>query len=105
MKENGRWVASDCGESLKTACYSEERNDWFIVNETTNYDRSMTQCPENYVFDVPRVARQNWELYKVMQGANITGKIWLNLNLVYNQDMCWAIGRYGTCWWSKDVRK
>ncbi|KAI7865981.1 uncharacterized protein EV154DRAFT_532881 [Mucor mucedo] len=102
MEKNGRWYATDCAQSLAVACYSPSQNHWLVLNVTSNYDRSLSECPETYFFDVPRVPRQNLQLQTAMQGANVTGKVWLNLNMVYNQDMCWAVGRYGTCWWSKD---
>lgn len=102
---NGRWVAYDCAESLHVACrLSTDPNQWIISSAPYNYDSSHSACPSDYIFDIPRIPRQNMNLRQAIKDANITDdKIWLNLNLIYNQDSCWAVGRYGSCWWSKDV--
>lgn len=101
VDNGGRWRANDCAEALHVACRTEE-DTWIVTNETYNYDRSLSACPSNTVFEVPRIPRQNLQLREAMRQANKTTGVWLNLNLAYNQDGCWAVG-YGTCWWTDEV--
>lgn len=105
-REGGRWMTNDCAESLLVACrLVTDENQWVLTKSAYNYDRSLTACPSNYIFDIPRIPRQNLRLIQAIKDANITqDKVWLNLNLLYNEDDCWVIGRYGTCWWSINVR-
>lgn len=101
---NGRWVANDCAESLRVACrLAANPNQWVLTKTGYIYDRALSACPQNYIFDIPRIPRQNINLRQVIIAENLTeSKIWLNLNLLYNDDSCWVVGRYGTCWWSSD---
>ncbi|KAL7327253.1 hypothetical protein PS15p_209471 [Mucor circinelloides] len=103
-KSNGRWEATDCANQYRAACRrADNPSAWLLTENTLNYDRSLSACPENYIFDVPRVSRQNTILRKLMAAENITEeKVWINLNLAYNLNACWVIGRYGACWWSSD---
>lgn len=104
-KSNGRWEANDCVDEYRAACRrADNPSAWILTNDTLTYDRSLSSCPENYIFDAPRVPRQNTILANLMVAENVTeGKVWINLNLAYNVRTCWVIGRYGTCWWSGDV--
>ncbi|CAO3651221.1 unnamed protein product [Mucor fragilis] len=101
-KSNGRWEANDCADQYRTACRrANNPNVWVLTKNTLTYDRALSACPENYIFDVPRVPRQNTILRNLMVAENITEeKVWINLNLAYNLNACWVIGRYGSCWWS-----
>lgn len=102
---NGRWIAYDCAESLRVACrLATNPNQWVLTKDSYIYDRALSACPQNYVFDIPRIPRQNIVLRQEMILQNLTeDKVWLNLNLLYTDDSCWVIGRYGACWWSADV--
>ncbi|CAO3639601.1 unnamed protein product [Mucor hiemalis] len=102
--DNGRWVAHDCAEPLRVACrLATNPNQWVLTKNSFIYDRALSACPQNYIFDIPRIPRQNINLRQVMIAQNLTeSKVWINLNLLYNDDSCWVIGRYGTCWWSND---
>lgn len=102
---NGRWQAMDCTYQYRVACRaSADHTQWVLTDATYNYDRSLTACPDDYVFDVPRVPYENAILKKLI--ANITEQdhVWINLNLAYTSDVCWVVGFYGTCWWSDTVR-
>lgn len=81
-----------------------------------SYDRAFSACPDNYVFDVPRVAVQNKQLFHVLQadllqngphdeGINnpLHHLFWINLN-TGNNGACWVVGLYSTCWWLREVR-
>jgi hypothetical protein len=105
MTKNGRWQANDCANEYRTACRSAlDPNVWIITKNAHTYDRSLSACPNNFIFDVPRVPRQNSLLFDEILAANVTEeKIWINLNLVNNANACWAIDRYGTCWWADEV--
>ncbi|KAF1799329.1 hypothetical protein V8B55DRAFT_1366514 [Mucor lusitanicus] len=101
-KSNGRWEANDCANQYRVACRKADNPSvWVLTRNTFTYDRALSACPENYIFDVPRVPRQNTILRNLMVAENITEeKVWINLNLAYNLNACWVIGRYGSCWWS-----
>ncbi|KAI7900445.1 uncharacterized protein BX663DRAFT_544897 [Cokeromyces recurvatus] len=103
-KENGRWKATNCVDQYRVACRKlRELDTWILTQHTYNYERSLTACPEDYVFDVPRIPRQNTILKRIIDYSNITeDRVWINLNLPYNIDNCWVVGRYGTCWWFND---
>lgn len=106
QQTNGRWIAYDCAQPLRTACrLATNPNQWIITNATYIYDRALTAaCPNGYVFDVPRVPKQNIKLRQAIVDANVTDKlVWLNLNLMNTKENCWVVGQYGTCWWSQDV--
>lgn len=103
---SGRWITSDCADTLRVACrLAIDADQWVLTDAAFNYDRSLTACPSNYIFDIPRRPRENMYLLQAMQRANLSDgeKVWLNLNLLYNEDHCWVVGRYGTCWWSINV--
>ncbi len=103
---NGRWIAYDCAETLRVACrLAVNPNEWVLTKNSFIYDRALSACPTNYVFDIPRIPRQNIHLRNAMRAQNLTTEdnVWLNLNLLYTDDSCWVIGRYGSCWWSPDV--
>ncbi|KAI8642642.1 hypothetical protein BD408DRAFT_402524 [Parasitella parasitica] len=104
-KSNGRWQANDCADQYRAACRKANNpSAWVLTKNTLSYDRSLSACPENYIFDVPRVPRQNTILRNLMVAENITEeKVWVNLNLAYNMNTCWVIGRYGSCWWASDT--
>ncbi|KAI9487529.1 MAG: hypothetical protein EXX96DRAFT_82787 [Benjaminiella poitrasii] len=103
-KETGRWAASDCTSQYRTACrHSHNLNIWILTDDVNNYEHSLTGCPDGYIFDVPRIPRQNTLLKRTIENSNVTeDNVWINLNLAYNVDKCWVVGRYGTCWWSDD---
>ena len=104
---NGRWIAHDCALSLRGACrLASDPDEWILTKNTVIYDRALSACPQNYVFDIPRIPRQNIKLWQAMMANNLTAddQVWINLNLMYHDDLCWVIGRYGTCWWASDVK-
>jgi hypothetical protein len=103
---NGRWQATDCANEYRVACRSAfDPNVWIITKNAYTYDRSLSACPNNFIFDVPRVPRQNNMLKNEIVAEDVTEKkIWINLNLVdYKSNACWAIDRYGACWWANGV--
>ncbi|KAI8082678.1 uncharacterized protein B0P05DRAFT_538014 [Gilbertella persicaria] len=104
LLHNGRWKATDCSEQYRVACRSlDDPDTWMITQDIYSYDRSMTSCPDNYTFDVPHIPRQNTILKRLLDQTDIEqDRVWINLNWAYNEDSCWVIGRYGTCWWADD---
>ncbi|KAI8380622.1 hypothetical protein EDC96DRAFT_491610 [Choanephora cucurbitarum] len=105
MLSNGRWRASDCAKEYRIACRLQDDPDaWLITQEAYNYDHSITACPADYTFDVPRIPRQNTLLKLLLdQQTDIQqDRIWINLNLAGSREPCWVIGRYGSCWWTDD---
>lgn len=103
LTKSGRWQANDCADEYRVACRSTlDPNVWLITKNTHPYERSLSACPNNFIFDVPRVPHQNYMLNSKIMAENITEeKIWINLNMVNNA--CWVTGRYGFCWWANGV--
>lgn len=112
---NGRWRSGLCTELLRVACrHKEDPNKWMLTATYVSYDRAFSACPDNYVFDVPRVAVQNKQLFHVLQadllqngphdeGINnpLHHLFWINLNTGSN-GACWVVGLYSTCWWLRE---
>lgn len=105
--KNGRWQAMDCSDNYRVACrLANDPSLWVLTKDGYNYERSLTACPENYVFDVPRLPIQNTILKRLIQSENVQeDHVWINLNLAYNMQQCWVVGRYGTCWWLTTVSR
>jgi hypothetical protein len=101
--KNGRWQVLDCAAQYRVACRAAaDPTQWVLTDATYTYDRSLTACPDNYVFDVPRVPFQNKILKDLIYSIK-DEHVWINLNLAYTVDQCWVVGLYGTCWWSTAV--
>ncbi|KAI8884837.1 hypothetical protein K501DRAFT_332391 [Backusella circina FSU 941] len=100
QRTNGRWRSYSCETPLRVACrFIDDPYKWIITEESYNYDGAAGACPEDYVFDVPRIALQNTLLYNTFLMDNEDTLIWINLNLGFPAQDCWVIGEYGSCWW------
>ncbi|KAI8393712.1 uncharacterized protein BYT42DRAFT_609483 [Radiomyces spectabilis] len=110
---NGRWRAGDCTHLLRVACrHVNDANEWVLTPTFFSYDRALSACPEDYVFDTPRIAQQNRMLFNVLQKDLVHESVddesestdpthhlfWINLNSATG-DNCWVVGRNSTCWW------
>ncbi|KAG2234322.1 hypothetical protein INT48_000772, partial [Thamnidium elegans] len=72
-QSTGRWITSDCADTLRVACrLATDVDQWVLTDTAYNYDRSLTACPSNYIFDIPRQPRQNLYLLQAMQNANLS---------------------------------
>ncbi|KAI9277154.1 hypothetical protein BDA99DRAFT_495024 [Phascolomyces articulosus] len=112
---NGRWRAGDCTELLRVACrHKDDPNKWLLTQTYVSYDRAFSACPDDYVFDCPRIPQQNRMLLNSLaqdfeqNGAkdedtrNILHHLfWINLNSG-NNGSCWVVGLFSTCWWMTD---
>ncbi|KAI8145235.1 hypothetical protein BJV82DRAFT_605451 [Fennellomyces sp. T-0311] len=111
---NGRWRAGLCTELLRVACrHEKDPNKWILTSTYVSYDRAFSACPNEYVFDCPRVAQQNRVLHQVLEADLVTNGVkdggvdellhhlfWINLNSG-NSGNCWVVG-FSRCWWMDD---
>ncbi|KAI9485094.1 hypothetical protein BDB00DRAFT_851441 [Zychaea mexicana] len=115
QRSNGRWKAGDCTELLRVACRQQnDPNKWMLTSTYVSYDRAFSACPDDYVFDCPRIPQQNRMLYDVLtqdlmqngpQDSDIKDPthhvFWINLNSG-NSGSCWVVGLFSKCWWLND---
>ncbi|KAG2224064.1 hypothetical protein INT45_004945 [Circinella minor] len=109
---NGRWRAGDCTELLRVSCrHKNNPNKWILTQTYVSYDRAFSACPDDYVFDCPRIAQQNRMLFQELQidlsqnapqGDEMNDLFhhlfWINLNSG-NNGSCWVVGLFSNCWW------
>ncbi|KAL0084278.1 hypothetical protein J3Q64DRAFT_1699648 [Phycomyces blakesleeanus] len=108
QQSNGRWRVEDCSEQLNVACrHRNEPGKWVVANTTASYDQAFLVCPDNYLFDTPRTAWQNQQLFYTIQRDYIDPSteeksqdraVWINLNSAISAQ-CWVVGQSDLCWW------
>ncbi|ORY93732.1 hypothetical protein BCR43DRAFT_526188 [Syncephalastrum racemosum] len=112
---NGRWRAGDCTTLLRVACrHVNDTSKWVLTGTYVSYERAFAACPDQYVFDTPRIAIENQQLYQVIQqdrAIDLTDTdrdellhrlFWINLNSG-TDGSCWVVGLNESCWWLNNV--
>lgn len=105
----GRWHVSDCTQHLYAACrVGNAPYEWRISSGRSTYSSSVSACPDNSSFSVPRTGLENSYLLSAVQqqlsghrsdidsdndGAPV---VWVNFNSIDVQG-CWVSGVNASC--------
>lgn len=86
-----------------------------LTGTYVSYERAFAACPDQYVFDTPRIAIENQRLYQIIQQDRALDPtdtdrnellhrlFWINLNSG-TDGSCWVVGLNASCWWLSDVK-
>ncbi|KAF9348993.1 hypothetical protein BGX26_012645 [Mortierella sp. AD094] len=66
MQSNGRWAVQDCNRRLPVACRKTNTSGEWIISDKGSANYEDVECPEGYMFDLPRTARENQLLYTTL---------------------------------------